>query len=70
MKKYLILCLGALLFGLSSVQSTASAQAVMVSVEGILEEKNITLAVELINEYGFEQEKFTQAVKTFTKETL
>ncbi len=35
-----------------------------------LEEKNITLAVELINEYGFEQEKFTQAVKTFTKETL
>lgn len=41
-----------------------------ISVEGILEEKNITLAVELINEYGFEQEKFTQAVKTFTKETL
>ena len=37
MKKYLILCLGALLFGLSSVQSTASAQAIMVSVEGILD---------------------------------
>ena len=30
MKKYLILCLGALLFGLSSVQSTASAQAVKI----------------------------------------
>ena len=50
MKKYLILCLGALLIGLGNVQSTVSAQAVMVSVEGILEiqGENVSLQGELL----------------------
>jgi HD-like signal output (HDOD) protein len=41
-----------------------------ISVEGILEEKNITLAIELICEYGFDKEKFIKAIEALREESF
>lgn len=43
---------------------------VAISVEGILEEKNITLAIELICEYGFDKEKFIKAIEALREESF
>lgn len=44
--------------------------SVAISVEGVLEEKNIGLAIELINEYGFDKEKFMKALEALREESL
>lgn len=41
---------------------------VVISVDGVLQEKNIELATELIIEYKFKKEKFIKTVEVFTKE--
>jgi len=39
----------------------------VIGIEGILEDENIAQAIQLVEEYEFELEKFTNAIKVIKK---